>query len=48
MAESFFKALKTELIYRNKRISMKQMELEVFENIEIGTIKKEDMLLLIT
>lgn len=35
VAESFFKSLKTELIYRNKLISIEQMKLEVFEYIEI-------------
>lgn len=40
VAESFFKTLKTELIYGNKRISKKQMELEIFEYIEIWYNKK--------
>lgn len=40
VAESFFKTLKTELIYGNKRMSKKQMELEVFEYIEIWYNKK--------
>jgi putative transposase len=35
VAESFFKSLKTELIYSNKRISKEQMKLEIFEYIEI-------------
>ncbi|MFC5976528.1 IS3 family transposase [Flavobacterium salmonis] len=45
VAESFFKSLKTELIYGNKLITKEQMELEIFEYIEFGTIKKEDTLL---
>ena len=40
VAESFFKTLKAELIYGNKRMSKKQMELEVFEYIEIWYNKK--------
>ena len=35
VAESFFKSLKTELIYGNKLISKEQMRLQVFEYIEI-------------
>jgi putative transposase len=35
VAESFFKSLKTELIYGNKRISKEQMKLQIFEYIEI-------------
>ncbi|MBO6186632.1 MAG: IS3 family transposase, partial [Chryseobacterium sp.] len=35
VAESFFKSLKTELIYGNKLISKEKMELEIFEYIEI-------------
>lgn len=35
VAESFFKSLKTELIYGNKLISSQQMQLEIFEYIEI-------------
>jgi transposase InsO family protein len=35
VAESFFKTLKTELIYGNKLISSQQMLLEIFEYIEI-------------
>ena len=35
VAESFFKSLKTELIYGNKLITKQQMELEIFEYIEI-------------
>lgn len=31
VAESFFKSLKTELIYGNKLISKEQMELEIFD-----------------
>ena len=40
VAESFFKSLKTELIYSNKLITKKQMELEIFEYIEIWYNKK--------
>lgn len=40
VAESFFKSLKTELIYGNKLINKEQMELEVFEYIEIWYNKK--------
>ncbi len=40
VAESFFKSLKTELIYGNKLISRKQMRLEIFEYIEIWYNKK--------
>ncbi len=40
VAESFFKSLKTELIYGNKLISKEQMELEIFEYIEIWYNKK--------
>ena len=35
VAESFFKSLKTELIYGNKLITKEQMKLEIFEYIEI-------------
>lgn len=35
VAESFFKSLKTELIYGNKLISKEQMKLQIFEYIEI-------------
>src|SRR5690554_6391604 len=35
VAESFFKSLKTELIYGNKLIMKQQMELEIFEYIEL-------------
>jgi putative transposase len=35
VAESFFKSLKTELIYGNKLITKKQMKLQIFEYIEI-------------
>ncbi len=35
VAESFFKSLKTELIYGNKLISKAQMKLQIFEYIEI-------------
>lgn len=40
VAESFFKSLKTELIYGIKLISKEQMELEIFEYIEIWYNKK--------
>ncbi|KFC20426.1 hypothetical protein IO90_14815 [Chryseobacterium sp. FH1] len=40
MAESFFKSLKTELIYGNKLITKEKMELEIFEYIEIWYNKK--------
>ncbi len=40
VAESFFKSLKTELIYGNKLITKEQMELEIFEYIEIWYNKK--------
>ena len=40
VAESFFKTLKTELIYGNKLINKEQMELEIFEYIEIWYNKK--------
>ena len=40
VAESFFKSLKTELIYGNKLIDKEQMELEIFEYIEIWYNKK--------
>lgn len=40
VAESFFKTLKTELIYSNKLITRKQMELAIFEYIEIWYNKK--------
>lgn len=35
VAESFFKSLKTELIYGNKLITKEQMRLQIFEYIEI-------------
>lgn len=35
VAESFFKSLKTELIYGNKLISKEQMKLQVFQYIEV-------------
>jgi len=41
VAESFFKSLKTELIYGNKLITKDQMELEIFEYIEIWYNKKD-------
>lgn len=40
VAESFFKSLKTELIYGNKLIKKEKMELEIFEYIEIWYNKK--------
>lgn len=40
IAESFFKSLKTELVYGSKLISREQMELEIFEYIEIWYNKK--------
>ena len=44
VAESFFKSLKTELIYGNKLITKEQMKLLKFLNIlKFGTIKKDDI-----
>ncbi|UFH33702.1 IS3 family transposase [Chryseobacterium sp. C-71] len=40
VAESSFKSLKTELIYGNKLITREQIELEIFEYIEIWYNKK--------
>ena len=40
VAESFFKSLKTELIYGNKLITREQMKLEIFEYIEIWYNRK--------
>ena len=40
VAESFFKSLKTELIYGSNLITKQQMELEIFEYIEIWYNKK--------
>ena len=40
VAESFFKSLKTELIYGTKLINKEQMKLEIFESIEIWYNKK--------
>lgn len=40
VAESFFKTLKTELIYHNKYQTIKQLELSVFEYIETWYNKK--------
>lgn len=40
VAEGFFKSLKTELIYGYKLITKQQMELEIFEYIEIWYNKK--------
>ena len=48
VAESFFKSLKTELIYGNKLISKEKMELEIFEYIEIWYKKKDNMVPYIT
>ena len=45
VAESFFKSLKTDLIYGNKLISKEQMKLEIFEYIKFGTKEKGDILL---
>ena len=44
VAESFFKILKTKLIYGNKRMSKKQMQLEVFEYLEIRCNKNNSRL----
>ena len=41
VAESFFKTLKTEQIYGNKLISKEQMELNIFEFIEIWYNRKK-------
>lgn len=40
VAESFFKTLKSEQIYGNKLISKEQMELYIFEFIEIRYNRK--------
>lgn len=40
VVESFFKSLKTELIYGNKLITKEKMKLEIFEYIEIWYNKK--------
>lgn len=40
VAESFFKFLKTELIYGNKLIFKEQMKLKIFEYIEIWYNRK--------
>jgi len=40
LSESFFKSLKTELIYGNKLISKKQIKLGIFEHIEIWYNRK--------
>ncbi|MFN4197708.1 MAG: IS3 family transposase, partial [Flavobacterium sp.] len=40
VAESFFKSLKTELIYGNRLRTKQQMRLEIFEYIEIWYNKK--------
>ena len=39
-AESFFKTLKTELVYQRKPMSKEQMKVEIFEYIEIWYRKK--------
>jgi hypothetical protein len=38
--------LETELIYGNKLIYKEQVKLEIFENIEVWSNRKEDLLLL--
>jgi transposase InsO family protein len=54
VAESFFKSLKTELIYGKKLISKEQMKLKIFDpseanrrsnTLKFGTTEKEDILL---
>ena len=40
VGDSFFRSLKTELIYGNKLISKEQMKLEIFEYIEIWYNRK--------
>ena len=40
VAESFFKSLKTELLYGNKLITKEKMKLEIFEYIEVWYNKK--------
>lgn len=40
VAESFFKSMKTELIYGNKLISKEQMKVQIFEYIEIWYNRK--------
>src|SRR5690606_41301301 len=40
VGESFFKSLKTELIYGNKLVTKEQMKIDVFEYIEIWYNKK--------
>ncbi|MGL5561897.1 MAG: IS3 family transposase, partial [Tannerellaceae bacterium] len=40
VAESFFKTLKTELIYGYKQISKEQMKLKLFQYIEIWYNRK--------
>ena len=40
VAESFFKSLKTELIYGNKLITKEQIKLEIIEYIEIWYNRK--------
>lgn len=46
VAESFFRSLKCEMIYRNKTLSAGQMELEIFEYIEIWYNKARQRLAL--
>ena len=41
VSESFFKSLKTKLIYGNKLISKKQIKLIIFEYIEIWYNRKK-------
>ena len=43
VAVSFFKSLKTELIYDNKLISKDQMKIEIFEHIKIWYNKKKEI-----
>ena len=52
VAESFFKSMKTELIYGNKLISKEQMKMEIFDPSAanrrsntscFATIEKEDI-----
>ncbi|WP_115621752.1 IS3 family transposase [Chryseobacterium indoltheticum] len=40
VADSFFKSLKTELIYGNNLITKEKMKLEIFEYIEVWYNKK--------
>ena len=34
VAESFFRSLKSELVYRNKILTKKEMEIEIYDLIE--------------